>query len=106
MDPSAPLTASTFFSRFGTFDDLSRGFPCLIVFVSLSLSLSQLSPHACAHFDIDFQLTQLPGKMVMEPTGGMVGALEDVSKIWFARICRTHIGCSQAAGKRWWGAGL
>ena len=32
------------------------------------------------HFDIGFQLTQFPGKMVMEPKGEMVGALEDVSK--------------------------
>ena len=30
------------------------------------------------HFDIGFQLIQFPGKMVMEPKGEMVGALEGV----------------------------
>ena len=51
-----------------------------------SASLRRITPSthvgrlSGSHFDIGFQLTQFPGKMVMEPKGEMVGAHEDVSK--------------------------
>ena len=56
--------------------DFQREFSAPLKGITPSAQVGRLSG---SHSDIGFQLTQLPGKMVMEPKGEKVGALEDVS---------------------------
>ena len=58
------------------------------------------------HFDIGFQLTQFPGKVVLEPKGEKVGALEVFNTMFTCLQWRVSRGARRTTEERFKGGSM